>query len=401
VTGTRPTSRRPVASAAPAAPAAPVLSRRELNRATLARQLLLDRVDLEPAAAVARLLAPQAQEPRPPAAGLWSRLSGFGLEDYRAALDARELVRATFARATLHLMTAEDYLEFRPGIAPVLSAAFAGVAGRLGGEPVDLERLLPAARTVLAAGPLRFDEIRERLRPRFPEVNVRALGYAVRMHLPLVMVPTEDRWGFPPTAAFTLAESWLAAAEPGFAAAADGAGPEPGESTAPLVRRYLAAYGPASVADMRAWTGLGPRDLRPAFESLRGELLTFRDEQGKELFDLPDAPRPGPDVTAPARFLPDFDSLLLAHADRERIVATEHRPQLATKNLRVPAVFCWDGFAAGRWAASRRGKKATLTMSPFGPMPRGALRALTAEGEHLLAFMEPDAASTAVVVADD
>ena len=142
-----------------------------------------------------------------------------------------------------------------------------------------------------------------------------------------------------------------------------------------LVRRYLAAFGPASVADAQEWSGV--RGLGPAFEALGDELVRLRDEAGRELFDLPDAPRPPQDAPAPARLLPEFDSLVLGHADRGRIIAPEHRPLLITKNLRIPATFLVDGEVAGTWSVTRRARSATLELVPFGRLAAAARAALS------------------------
>ncbi|MFS2292333.1 MAG: winged helix DNA-binding domain-containing protein [Actinomadura sp.] len=181
-------------------------------------------------------------------------------------------------------------------------------------------------RALFEQEPRTFNEVRALLQERFPDVNERALGYVVRLCLPLVMVPTQDRWGFPRSSRFTLADDWL--------------GAHPAEQSAldDLVLRYLAAYGPASAADAQAWSGLP--EAGAALERLRPGLRVFGGDRGRELFDLPDAPRPGEDVQAPPRFLPEFDSLVLAHADRRRIIADEHRPSLTTSEpprpCRVP-----------------------------------------------------------------
>ena len=206
------------------------------------------------------------------------------------------------------------------------------------------------------------------------------------MRLPLVQVPTAGaRWGWDAKAPFALAETWL------------GAAPDAGDSTRELVRSYLAAFGPATPADATAWSGL--RGLRETFDALRPELVTFRDERGRELFDLPDAPRPDPDVDAPARFLPEFDNLVLSHDDRTRVVAAEHRPRVVSRNLQVAATFLVDGFVAGTWKAERKRGAAVLTVQPFAPLAAPARRALEAEGLALLAFAEPDARAAEVTFA--
>ena len=358
------------------------MTTRQLNRATLARQLLLARTAITAVDAVERLCGMQAQEPRPPFVGLWTRVQGFRRVDLRDALHQREVVRATLLRATLHLMTAADYLVFRGALAPMLKGAVRGLGDR--GKGLDPERLLPVARKLLSAGPLTFQDLRPLLAAEFPDLNDRALGYAVRTQLPLVMVPTADRWSYPAAAEFTLAEEWL-----GRPCSLD-------DSPDELVLRYLAAYGPATAADAQTWSGL--KGIRAVLARLRPRLVTFRDERKRVLFDLPDAPRPDPDVPAPPRFLPDFDNLLLAHADRTRVIADEHRPEVFTKNLRVRATVLWDGRVAGTWTAARKGGAGTLRISPFAKLPKGAADALRQEGEALLLFLDEDVDTVDVVI---
>lgn len=364
------------------------LSVQALNRATLARQMLLARETIPAPEAVRRLFGMQAQEPKPPFLGLWTRLDGFQASELHAALHDRSLVRATMMRATLHLMTGDDYTAFRTTMQPMLDGALRVLGDRAKG--LDLQKVVPAARALLQDGPRTFNEVRALLQEQFPDVNDRALGYAVRLCVPLVMVPTQDRWGFPRTSQFTLAGEWLDA---GPASSA-----EPVEALDELVFKYLAAYGPASAADAQTWSGLA--STGEALERLRPRLRVFTDDRGRELFDLPGAPRPGEDVPAPARFLPEFDSLVLAHADRRRVIADAHRPMLTTKNLRVRAVFLWDGFARGTWETEYKRKVATLRMRPFEPLPHAAIDELTAEGEALLRFLEPAAKETVVSVED-
>jgi hypothetical protein len=274
-------------------------------------------------------------------------------------------------RGTLHTVSARDFRAFRPVVQPVLSAAYAGVDKRRR-EGVDVDAVLPVARELLEEEPRTFNALRGLLSERFPDANERGLGYAARTHLPLTMVPTEDRWGFPRDAKFALAE-----------AGDDG-------SPRTLVRRYLAAFGPATAADSQTWSGL--RGVAEVLEEM-DDLERFEDDQGRTLFDLPDAPRPDADVPAPVRFLPEFDNLVLAHADRTRLLDDEHRPLVVTKNLRVKATFLVDGRVAGTWKSARKGKKASLALEPFGKLRKKDIKALTAEGEQLLRLVEQEAAS--------
>ncbi|MCK2216309.1 winged helix DNA-binding domain-containing protein [Actinomadura sp. ATCC 31491] len=341
-----------------------MLSLRDLNRATLARQHLLGRHKGEVTDVVHRLAGLQAQEPRPPYLGVWSRLEGFGRDDLHAALRAGAVLRATMWRATLHLVTAADFAAFRRLLEPMLLAA----ARRF--DEIDFAAVAAVADRLLAERPHTFNELRPRLLAEFPGGHDRALGYAVRLLTPLAMVPTEDRWSFPRDPAF---------APPGVAL-----DPEP--SPRALVERYLAAFGPATPADAQTWSGV--RGLRPVMEAMELERLAGPD--GKELFDLPGAPRPGGDVPAPVRFLPDFDTLVLGHADRARVLADEHKGLVTTKNLRVRAVYLVDGFAAGTWQVKRSGRKARLLLAPFGAAPGAEVEE---EGLRMLAFAEPDAAA--------
>jgi hypothetical protein len=361
---------------------ADLLTKRQLNRATLARQMLLERADIPAATAVERLIGMQSQEAKPPFGGLWSRLQRFKRQDLHQALRERELVRATLMRGTIHYFSAADYAAFRMTLQPVLTKGTSVLGDRAAG--LDLEKVLAAARELLAERPRTFGEIRSLLLAAFPDVNERALGFVVRMHLPLVMTPTADRWAFPANAEFALAESWL-----DTPIATD-------DAIQALTLRYLAAFGPASAMDMQTWSGL-PK-MKPVLDALRPQLIAFKDERGREHFDLPDAPRPDAETPAPVRFLPEFDNLLLSHADRTRVIADEHRDIVYMKgNLRLQSSFLVDGFVSGTWRVERKRKEATLLLTPFAPQPKRVLAELTAEGEALLRFLEEDATSFAVV----
>ncbi|HWC26840.1 MAG TPA: winged helix DNA-binding domain-containing protein [Solirubrobacteraceae bacterium] len=364
-----------------------VLTHAELNRATLARQLLLERASVGVRDAVERLAGMQAQEPKHPFIGLWTRLEGFEEEALRRALHERAIVRATLMRSTLHLMSAADYAALRMALQPPMSVALRVLGARA--EGLDLERVLPAARELLRGRALAFDEIRARLQEQFPDVDDRALGYAVRTLLPLVMVPAAGaRGGFDRVARFAPAQEWLD--EPLVA----------GDDDAParaLVRRYLGAFGPASAKDVQAWSGVG--GMSAVLDAMRGELAVFADERGRELFDLPDAPRPGAAVAAPPRLLPEFDNLVLAWEDRSRVIADEHRPLVTTKNLRVRATVLVDGVVAGVWTIALKRRVATLLIEPFGRLPRDAVEPLIAEAEALVRFVEPEASGHDVALA--
>jgi len=361
-----------------------VLTAKALNRATLARQMLLAREKTTALRAVERLVGMQAQLARPPYIGLWSRVQGFRAEDLTRLAHARKVVRATLMRATLHQVSTKDYLALRPLLQPMLSAGMQSVLrDRTAG--LELEPVVAAARACLVERPRTFDEVRAVLREAWPKADERALGYAVRTHLPLVQVPADTRWGWPGAAAFAVAESWI------------GTRLGPGGDARALVLRYLAAFGPAGPRDAETWSGLVK--LRETFEALRPKLRVFHDERGRELFDLPKAPRPPAAKPAPIRFLPDYDNLLLSHADRTRVIPAVHRPKLATANLRVMATFLVDGFVAGTWRIERARSAAALVVEPFEALSRSARAELAEEGGALLRFAEADARTFEVRVA--
>ena len=353
------------------------MNARELGRATLARQGLLERSAVGSTSMVEQVLGLQAQEPKPPFIGLWSRIDGFEADDLRAALRSGEVVRATLMRATLHLWSAHDYKSLRSALQPALDDAMGGIL-MARGVGVVVDDTLAAARKLLARGKkLTFNEIRDELREQFPDVDHRALGYVTRTGLPLAMVPTDDTWGYPRDSQFEIVAKVDKAA-----------------ATEELVRRYLAAFGPATPQDMQVWSGL--KGLKSVFASIEDELEAL--DGG--LYDLPGAPRPDPDAPAPVRFLPAFDNMLLGHKDRTRIIDDEHRPKVATKNLRIHPTFLVDGFAAGMWSIKATKKKATLTLEPFAKLTKKTQKELEDEGEQLLRFAEPGVDARQVVLAD-
>ncbi|HET9317437.1 MAG TPA: winged helix DNA-binding domain-containing protein [Vicinamibacteria bacterium] len=362
------------------------LTRRALGRATLARQMLLQRERLPALKAVERLVALQAQWPRPPYVGLWTRLAGFERSHLTALLRKRQVVRATFVRATLHLVTAKDFLALRPSLQPMLDGGLAAVL-RDRAKGLDAAGLAAQARRFLAKGPRTFEEVREHLAKDTPGADVRAMGYAVRLSLPLVQVPTEAEspWAFPTGSSFAVAEDWLGRPFP------RGAG-----TPAALVMRYLAGYGPSSLADIQAWSGFN--GLRETVEALRPRLRVFRDEQEREVFDVPDAPRPPEDVPAPVRLVPEYDNLITARTD-DRFVAKADRSKVYLSALRIAATVLVDGRVAGTWRIDRTKSAAVLTIVPFTPLPARAKQDALAEAEALLRFVEPDASTRDVRVA--
>jgi hypothetical protein len=353
------------------------LGPRALNRALLARQMLLDR-DARPAIeAIERLVGLQAQAPRSPFVALWSRLEGFRRDDLSRAAAQSAVVRGTLMRGTLHLVSRHDYVRFRLTLQPMLTAVErAIVRRRLDG--VDLDSVMDDARAWFGERPRTFEALRAHLERRFADADTRALAYAVRMQLPLLQMPDPAApWGYPARADFTVAEPWL------------GTPLSRADATEALMVRYVAAYGPASVQDAQTWSGM--TGLGPVFERLRPALLAFRDERGRELFDLPQAPRPESEEEAPPRFLAEWDTLLLSHADRSRLIADAHRAAISTANLRVPGTFLVDGFVAGLWTATRKKAAVTLDLQPFARLAARDRARLEQEGESLLRFLEPGA----------
>jgi hypothetical protein len=346
-----------------------VLTQRQLNRALLERQLLLRRRPLPVAAAVEHLIGMQAQVPQAPYAGLWSRLEDFDPAALSALVDGRAAVRLAMMRWTLHLVTARDCLALRPALQPLIERRMLS-SQRRGLDGVDLAELAEAGRAVIEERPMLSTDVGRRLHERWPGANPFALRIALAALVPLVQVPPRGLWGCSGRALHTTAERWLGV---------------PFGEPAPLdalVRRYLAAFGPASIADMRTWSGMG--GLREVFEGLRPELVVYRDERGRELFDLPGAPLPGADTPAPPRLLPDFDNALLGHDDRSRI--TGDLPPRMTVAAQ-PRKFLVDGFVAGEWRWVGKGAARTVRLTPYGRLAKADRAALDEEAERFVAFV--------------
>ncbi|MEV6307142.1 winged helix DNA-binding domain-containing protein [Streptomyces sp. NPDC051840] len=357
-----------------AAANAPLLSARALNRATLERQLLLRRATLPAKEAVSRLVGLQAQNTRPPYFQLFSRLRDFDPAELSALMEKREVVRIVTIRSTIHTHTAEDAMTLRPLVQPARDRELR--VFRKGLEGVDLDRLTSLARRLVEERPRTMKELREELLPYWPDADPRALAVAARCLLPLVQVTPRGLWERGGQVALTTAEYWLDSPA------------RPAASPDATVLRYLGAFGPASVKDMQSWSGL--TRMREVFDRLRPELLTFRDEHGAELFDLPDAPRPDPDTPAPARFLPEFDNVLLGHADRTRVIPPAYKGRNGTGNQVYGTVLA-DGFLAAVWRLDRNADESTVTVQPLGPLGRTVREEIRDEAAHLMTVMSPSA----------
>ena len=358
-------------------PARDNLTVRQLNRATLARQLLLERRPLPATEAIERLIGMQAQVPMDPYVGLWTRLEGFDPSELADLLTSRNAVRASLMRATIHLVTARDMATLRPLMEPVIQRMFwTGSPFGRAIDGVDTDALVATVRDLIEERPRTRAELRPLLAERWPDHDSDALS-AIGYLLPVVQVPPRGVWGQSGQATWTTAESWLGRpldAEP---------------SIDDLVMRYLAGYGPAAVMDIQAWCGL--TKLKEVVERLRPGLRVYRDEAGRELFDVPEAPLPDADTPAPVRFLPEYDNSLLGYKDRTRMIGTEARRRLDSDILGNFSTFLVDGFVAGRWKLMRERTAARITIEPVVRLSAPARTSLTDEGGRLAAFLVPDA----------
>lgn len=356
------------------------LTLRQLNRATLARQMLLKRETISVMEAVERLIGLQAQIPNPPYIGLWTRLVDFQRDDLTRLMEERRIVRAAMMRSTLHLMTAADHQRFRPVIEPALVKALGAFFGK-SAKGLNAEKLIRAARPFLEAAPRSTGDLKTFLLSVEPDQDADAMAYLIRTYLPLVQIPPGGTWGSGSMATYSTADQWL------------------GENNTPsdlmtLFCRYLATFGPASIMDFQTWTGM--TNLKNQITT--SGLVSYRDEQGRELFDLPDMPLPAPDTPAPVRFIPEYDNLLIAHADRTRVISDQDRPKVFLSAARVLSTVLVDGFVRGTWKISKSSKQAQLTITPFIEFDEATRMEMIAEGERLLRFVEESAKDFAVAI---
>lgn len=349
-----------------------VLSRRELNRAYLERQLLSTRVKLSPHDALRHLLGLQSQQPMPPYFGLWSRLDGFEPAGLARPLLDKSVVRATLMRCTVHVVTADDCLLLRPLMAPVIDKQLFGNPGRAAElkKVDDIGELAEAARELLDE-PRGTKELGERLGVRWPHCKPAELARAAQFLVPVLQTPPRGVWGNNGgQPAWAAIESWL------------GRPLDTGGRLGHVLSRYLAAFGPASVADMQKWSGLS--GLAKVCAGL--ELRTFRDERGKQLLDVPGVPLPGEDAPAPVRLLAEYDNAILSHADRSRIMDEAYVGKVVTKNGIVRGAVLVDGFVQGIWHLDRQ----SLLITPFRAFTKAEVADVEDEGARLLAFAVPD-----------
>jgi winged helix DNA-binding protein len=349
-----------------------VLSRRELNRALLARQFLLRRVTLSVPRAIERIGALQAQWPPSPYIGLWSRLEGFRREQLMRAVERRQVVRATVMRTTLHHVSARDYLDYAGELRIRRAASLETQISKFPGG-ADLDELARQVVLHTSERPRTRPELLRLLGLPKLELDDRRpwlLWHLLSARAGLVHAPASSVWRMNTSGAFFVpVEAWL------------GAEPATGDdAVCALLRRYLAAFGPATRADAAQWTGLTVGALEPGFARLA--LRQFRDEDGRMLYDLPRAPLPPATTPAPPRFLPMWDSTLLAHDDRRRILPEAYRKVVILKNGDVRRTFLVDGRVAGLWTVM----DGRVELEPFEPIPSSARRQLDEEARGLAEF---------------
>jgi hypothetical protein len=346
-----------------------VLSQRRLNRATLARQYLLERAPARAIEAIEHLGGMQSQAPLAPYVGLWTRLQDFAPDELSALTEERQVVRLHLMRNTVHLVSVRDCLDWRTLFYPLHAAEFSAHFRR-GTEGVDRDALLRQAKRLLEEQPRTRSELGKLLAERWPDADPSALAYAATHHIALCQVPPRGIWGKNGPAAWAPVESWLGA-------------PLRSVPVDSLVLRYLGAFGPASVADIQLWSGL--TRLGEVVERL--PLRTFRGEAGQALYDLPDAPRPSEDMPAPPRFLPEYDNLLLSHKDRTRVILDNRSAPLPPGNGATAGTFLVDGMWQGSWQI----RDQTLRILSFTKLRRADREALLTEAAQLCAFVAPQA----------
>jgi hypothetical protein len=348
----------------------PVLSDRALGRATLARQLLLERHRLGARETVEHLVGLQAQVPANPYVALWSRLEGFAPAEVEDLLLQRELVRTVVMRGTLHLVTVDDAVRMRAVVQPVLDRELERHSEHKDElAQVDLGEVADGMRAFLGERPRTPAEVRAEVARRWPARDPAALAYACRNVLPVVQATPRGLWHRSGQVAIVTIDGWTGRPVDGTASLDD------------LVLRYLAAFGPASVADVATWTRL--TGLGEVVDRLRPRLRTFRTEAGRELMDVPDGLLPDPDVEAPVRFLPEYDNVLLSHADRSRFATDEERRRFGgTVTERVLGTALVDGRLAATWSV-RDG----VLVVRHGPVPKRVAAELESEAVRLAAFV--------------
>ncbi|RJX39701.1 winged helix DNA-binding domain-containing protein [Paenibacillus pinisoli] len=393
------------------------LSLKRLNRALLERQLLLKRSTISPLEAIERLAGIQAQAPMPPYYALWSRLENFQPEALAQLLSNRQAVRIALMRSTIHLVSARDARFFRRTLAPMLERSIISFNGKkLNG--VDLNQLAAATVKLASEKPVTFEELGKLLQREWPEHTPAVLSSSARNLVPLAQIPPRGLWGQGGAARHVPLEHWLGNgphhSEADSASdvrreysyhGADGTSnvhrndpdsgvDDPGAletnqdaAIKSMLFRYLSAFGPASIKDMQAWSGM--TRLKPYIQEWISELECFQDEAGNDLYDLPGAPLPPEDTPAPPRYLSEFDNMLISYNDRSRIMPAAYKPKIITINGLVRSTFLTDGFVSGIYSIEVDKETATLRLQPFEPISSADLELLREEGARLLEFVAP------------
>jgi len=345
----------------------------ELNRALLARQLLLERSPKSLTKALEAVGGLQTQNATGGYLGLWTRMQKFDKADLTKALEDRRVVQGTMMRITIHLVTASDYPLVAAGTRPSRRAAWLRYQQGRATE-ADVKRAAAAAKKALAQGPLSRKELTAFVASTTVWNGVNALYDVLR-------IPPSGTWERRRADIYAMADDWLGPSE---------ATEEQGLEL--LLERYLGGFGPAPLADAANWAGVPPKKIEPLAEKLK--LRRFEGEDGKELLDLPRAPLPDAKTPAPPRFLPVWDAILLAHARRAGILPEEYRPLVfSTKTPQSVNTFLVDGAVAGTWSVHRTKRKAELLVTPFEQLRKGVKSELQTEGERLVRFHEPEAES--------
>ena len=365
----------------------PILTLRELNRAMLARQLLLERARIGIVPAVERLAALQAQWSPSPYIALWSRLRDFRREKLWSAIERHEVIRARLMRGTLHLVSARDFFAYAVATQDLQRGAWNRLQVGRGIDPKQVATLAIA----FAREPRPKEEVLDHIQGRLGQKLGGPFNWLVwrfvSAHADLVTAPPGGHWGYGGTdAPYVAARHWIAGGER----------PSEADALETLVRRCLAAFGPVTLVDIAKFAGQAPPRVRPTLERIGPTLRTFADEAGRLLYDLPRAPRPDGDVTAPVRFLPRYDEMLISYQHRDRVIAPAHRSAVYSKNAIVEAVVMVDGFAAGTWGLVRAKNEAVLRVAPFGRLAPRTRAGVEAEGQALLAFLAPDTSTVGV-----
>jgi len=350
-----------------------MLTDRTLNRATLARQWLLERRTASPLEAVEWLVGLQAQEPPDPYLALWSRLDPFDPHELGGLLRSRDVVRLAVMRGTIHLLTTGDAGTVRPLVQPVLDAEARRHPDVRQVAPDRIDAALVLGRRLLDEQPRTLAELRAAFAEAMPDDHAPGLAYACRTYLPLVQVPPRGVWGERGGVRLAHLATW------GGRPVDDDPSPDD-TSLDDLVLRYLAAFGPATAADVAAWSRL--TGMRAVLDRLRPRLRVHRDERGRELFDVPDGPLLAEDVPAPVRFLPEYDNVLLSHQDRSRFFVGDERRHLGAHETHIKGTVLHDGFVGGTW----RWDGHDLVVSHVPRLTRSAVSEVCAEGTRVPAF---------------